>query len=121
MSRVGSTSSHDGLTQDAQIRVKDDLTNEGLRAIQSRERKFDDHDRRLRAKREVANPYRFHEIETLGGFQDEDRAREILESLASDPGILAVLKEHKWSVGKLCEMYPEVRMNSTVEYSIFLK
>jgi len=69
----------------------------------------DDHfKRRLRAKREHANnPYRFHDLQTLSGLDDEARARQLLELLSSDPGVLAVMKKHKWSVGALCEMYPE--------------
>lgn len=62
----------------------------------------------MRVKKELANPYRFHDLETLSGFEDEAHARELLQLLSTDPGVLAVLKEHKWSVGKLCEMYPEV-------------
>jgi hypothetical protein len=51
--------------------------------------------------------YRFHDIETLQGFSDAHVARGILTDLANDPGILAVLKKHRWSVGALCELPPE--------------
>lgn len=50
---------------------------------------------------------RFQRIETLPGLPDEDHAREILESLAADPGVRAVLEMHRWTVGALCELYPE--------------
>ena len=40
--------------------------------------------------------YRFHAIQTLPGLKDEAKARNILESLAADPGILAVMKKHKY-------------------------
>ena len=40
--------------------------------------------------------YRFHAIQTIPGLKDEARARSILESFASDPGILAVMKKHKY-------------------------
>ncbi|CAM9813657.1 unnamed protein product [Choristocarpus tenellus] len=53
------------------------------------------------------SPYRFERIETLPGLPEEDKARAILESLANDPGIKAVLEKHQWTVGALCEMYPE--------------
>ncbi|CAM9442591.1 unnamed protein product [Discosporangium mesarthrocarpum] len=53
------------------------------------------------------SPYRFERVETLPGLPEEDKARQILESLANDPGIRAVLKKHRWTVGCLAEMYPE--------------
>lgn len=53
------------------------------------------------------NPYKFERIQTLPGLPNEDKAREILQSLANDEGVLAVMKKHKWSVGALCELYPE--------------
>jgi hypothetical protein len=51
--------------------------------------------------------YRFHAIQTLPGLPMEEKARGILEELASDPGVLAVMEKFKWSVGALCELYPE--------------
>jgi hypothetical protein len=56
---------------------------------------------------EAQSPYRFGSVETLQGLPDEERARHILESLAHDPAILHVMAKHRWSVGTLCEMYPE--------------
>ena len=53
------------------------------------------------------NPYKFQSIQTLPNLPNEDKAREILNSLANDEGVLAVMKKHKWSVGALCELYPE--------------
>jgi hypothetical protein len=53
------------------------------------------------------NPYKFQSIQTLPNLPNEDKAREILTTLANDEGILAVMKKHKWSVGALCELYPE--------------
>jgi hypothetical protein len=53
------------------------------------------------------NPYKFQSIQTLPNLPDEAKAREILNSLANDEGVLAVMKKHKWSVGALCELYPE--------------
>ncbi|CAN0569874.1 unnamed protein product, partial [Ectocarpus sp. 12 AP-2014] len=38
---------------------------------------------------------------------EEETARKILESLAADPGVRAVLEKHRWTVGALCELYPE--------------
>lgn len=53
------------------------------------------------------NPYCFATIEVLQNLPQEDVARSILENLANDPHILAVLKKHKWRVGCLAEMFPE--------------
>ena len=51
--------------------------------------------------------YEFHRIEVLPGLPDQDKAKEILTSLANDPAVLAVMKKHKWSVGCLAELFPE--------------
>lgn len=50
---------------------------------------------------------RFEKIKTLPGLPNEDTARELLEELAADPGVRAVLDKHRWTVGALCELYPE--------------
>ena len=51
--------------------------------------------------------YGFQRIEVLRGLPNPDHARRILEQLASDPGIVHVMRKHQWSVGLLAEMYPE--------------
>jgi len=51
--------------------------------------------------------YRFEMIRVLEQFRDKDEAFRLLEDLATDPGIVAVLKKHKWKVGTLSEMYPD--------------
>ncbi|KAG6586814.1 Protein involved in sister chromatid separation and/or segregation [Phytophthora cinnamomi] len=61
----------------------------------------------LQARDAVATSYRFHAIEPLGNFSDKHKAQEILERLANDRGILAVMVKHKWSVGVLAEMPPD--------------
>ena len=85
-------------------RIKDDLTAEG-RAHRGKY-VIDANSLNGRAL-PVQTNYRFHSIRTLTSLPNEHVAREILSSLASDPGILAVLAKHKWSVGALCELYPE--------------
>ncbi|GLD91866.1 hypothetical protein PINS_up000399 [Pythium insidiosum] len=55
----------------------------------------------------VSTAYRFHNVEVLENFSDAHRAREILEQLATDRGVLAVMAKHKWTVGCLAEMYPD--------------
>uniref|UniRef100_A0A7S1XI58 WLM domain-containing protein n=1 Tax=Phaeomonas parva TaxID=124430 RepID=A0A7S1XI58_9STRA len=57
--------------------------------------------------REGPRSYGFGRIVTLPGLPGEERARNILEGLASDPGVLAVMKKWNWFVPELCEMYPE--------------
>ncbi|RLN55779.1 hypothetical protein BBP00_00008334 [Phytophthora kernoviae] len=59
------------------------------------------------AQEAVSTTYRFHVIEPLKQFADADKAREILEKLANDRGILAVMAKYKWSVGVLAEMPPD--------------
>ncbi|CAI5734658.1 unnamed protein product [Peronospora farinosa] len=61
----------------------------------------------LQARDAISMRYRFHAIEPLRNFQDKEKAQEILEKLANDRGILAVLAKHKWSVGVLAEMSPD--------------
>ncbi|KAG7397231.1 TBC1 domain, member 5 [Phytophthora boehmeriae] len=59
------------------------------------------------AQEAASTTYRFHRIEPLKQFADVDKAREILEKLANDRGILAAMAKHKWSVGILAEMPPD--------------
>ena len=51
--------------------------------------------------------YGFRSIETLPGLPHEETARSILTDLARDPGIRNVMEKYGWTVGTLCEMYPE--------------
>jgi hypothetical protein len=87
--------------EDVKIAVKDDLSATRVK------RKFAVSAKHGGRSRSVISPYRFHAIQTLPGFKDEARARQILEELSNDPAILYVLEKHRWSVGSLCEMYPE--------------
>ena len=58
-------------------------------------------------RRAPSSPYRFERIEALPALPDQDRARRILQSLADEPGVRAVMEKHQWTVGCLKEMYPE--------------
>jgi hypothetical protein len=51
--------------------------------------------------------YGFHRITTLSNLPNEQKAKEILQSLANDSGIIAVMNKYKFTVNELCEMYPE--------------
>ncbi|KUF87534.1 hypothetical protein AM588_10002862 [Phytophthora nicotianae] len=48
----------------------------------------------IQARDAVSTNYRFHAIEPLKNFADKDKAQEILERLANDRGILAVMAKH---------------------------
>jgi len=65
--------------------------------------------RKLNTRDRLAGPisYGFQAVQTLTGLHSEKKARKILNSLANDPGILAVMKNNEWLVSELCEMYPE--------------
>lgn len=53
--------------------------------------------------------YTFHDIETLPGFADRQEAHKLLQRLARDVGISAILVKHQWSIGVLAEMSPAER------------
>jgi hypothetical protein len=53
------------------------------------------------------SPYRFNNIDTLANLPNRERALDILTDLANDVGVLAVMEKHQWTVGTLCELYPE--------------
>ena len=50
---------------------------------------------------------RFREIQVLPGLPQQDRARALLLGFANHPGFIAVMEKHGWTVGALCELYPE--------------
>lgn len=49
----------------------------------------------IQSRDAVSSNYRFHGIEVLEKFSDADKARDILNQLANDRGILAVMEKHK--------------------------
>ena len=85
--------------------VKDDLSKNGPQrrryAVNANELNEKEHGKSVQMK------YGFKSIETLPGLPDEATARSILTELARDPGIRFVMDKYKWTVGTLCEMYPE--------------
>ena len=68
--------------------------------------------RRLKMRRErataraEASPYRFHRLEPLPNLSDAEKEEDLrhLRDLATDKGVLAVMRKHKWSVGVLKSM-----------------
>jgi hypothetical protein len=84
-------------------RIRDDLTVEG----RNYRRKYAVDARALVQREFLQTNYKFHDIQTLPNLPNPQKSHEILSSLAHDPAILHVLSKHKWSVGILCELYPE--------------
>lgn len=54
----------------------------------------------------TASKYGFQSIEPLPGLPNVDVATALLHRLATDPGVVYVMKAHKWKVGCLTELYP---------------
>lgn len=50
--------------------------------------------------------YTFHRIVPLSHLPNVNAARELLERLVHDRGIIAIMRKYKWSVGALVEMDP---------------
>ena len=90
-------------------RVKDDLTPQGLQEIQRRHQLAQRHmhQRTARNIHNTQQDFGFQRIQVLPNLPHMDQARQILEQLASDPGILACMKHHQWTVGCLSELYPQ--------------
>ena len=91
-------------------RIKDDLSDVGKAQIASRQRLG----RRMLqqafqrdSSKSSSKSYKFHKVETLPMLPNQQKAKQILEELANDPGILACMAKHKWNVGCLAELYPK--------------
>lgn len=68
--------------------------------------------RPIRRRNNSSATFGFDEIEVLPGFSDGDAVRAILERLADDPGVVAVMKARRWRVPVLGEMYPEGKVGT---------
>ena len=99
-------------------RIRDDLTSNGKAAIVARQRQG----RKMlqqASKNDLSNrshsnvSYGFNHIETLPMLPDQEKAKQILHSLSTDPGILACMTKHKWNVGCLSELYPEGKVGES--------
>jgi hypothetical protein len=51
--------------------------------------------------------YGFQQITTLSNLPNESQAKEILQRLANDSGIIAVMNKYKFTVNELCELMPD--------------
>jgi hypothetical protein len=97
-------------------RVRDDVTEQGLKETEQRQRmgRFmmqkvnNAHDRSGTSEK-----YGFGRIQILPNLPNQEQAREILTTLANDPGILACMAKHKWKVGSLSELYPEGKVGES--------
>jgi WLM domain len=106
--------------QNAKRLVRDDLTEEGQRRIHQRQlqgqrmlQKAILEAQRSAQTHDTSSQYGFDRIETLPNLPDEAKAREILTTLANDPGVKACMSKHKWKVGSLAELYPEGNVGET--------
>ncbi|KAF9351438.1 hypothetical protein BGX26_010564 [Mortierella sp. AD094] len=50
--------------------------------------------------------YTFGGIQVLPQFNEQDKARAVLERLKQDKGIIGIMKLHRWQVGSLIELSP---------------
>jgi hypothetical protein len=90
-------------------RIRNDLTIEGQRELLRRQ-KLGQRELQKAAARNATNRqpmYGFGKIETLPSLPEESKAREILMTLANDPGVLSCMAKHRWNVASLAELYPE--------------
>jgi hypothetical protein len=92
--------------------VRDDLSDQGL--LRMKQRQQVGRQMMVKAARNNSSTvFGFGSIETLPNLPQELKAREILTSLANDPGILACMKKHSWNVGSLAELYPEGKVGES--------
>ncbi|KAJ3310046.1 hypothetical protein HDU76_003463 [Blyttiomyces sp. JEL0837] len=54
----------------------------------------------------TSSKYTFQSFQVLPNFPDSSQALALLHKLSSDPGVRAVMENHKWSVGALIELSP---------------
>ena len=64
-------------------------------------------------KEQEESQYTFHAIQPLNWLPNPERSRRFLEKLASDPGIKAAMRKHKFSVGLLTELDPASNMTDS--------
>jgi hypothetical protein len=87
--------------------VLDDLDVDYEAVARERERAAKEREHEHRLREAGSTPYRFMGVRELPQFRDSAVAKRLLEELASNPGFLAVMRKHNWTVGVLSEMYPD--------------
>jgi hypothetical protein len=96
-------------------RVRDDISQIGRAELAGRQRLGLQTLNKVARKysKHAADKYGFGCIETLPMLPEQAKAKQILTSLANDPGILACMEKHQWNVGCLSEMYPEGKVGES--------
>eukprot|EP00554_Chaetoceros_debilis_P004307 CAMPEP_0194086292 /NCGR_PEP_ID=MMETSP0149-20130528/20574_1 /TAXON_ID=122233 /ORGANISM="Chaetoceros debilis, Strain MM31A-1" /LENGTH=395 /DNA_ID=CAMNT_0038769355 /DNA_START=132 /DNA_END=1319 /DNA_ORIENTATION=- len=98
-------------------RIRDNLSQAGVAEIAARQRQgmnmLSKASKRDSSRDPTQKKYGFGTIQTLPMLPDQQKAKKILHDLAHDPGILACMAKHEWSVGMLCELYPEGKVGES--------
>lgn len=104
-------------------RIRDDLTPKGQRDAERRKRLGRQmlHQASTKASHSSSvaggvggsSSSGFGTVEALPNLPQEAQARNIMNQLATDPGILACMKQHNWHVGALKEMYPKGKVGES--------
>jgi|AntRauTorckE5430_2_1112549.scaffolds.fasta_scaffold00180_3 hypothetical protein len=96
-------------------RVRDDISQAGRKEILARQRlgRMMLNEGARNDSKNTAKKYGFGCTETLPMLPEQAKAKQILTSLANDPGIKACMEAHKWNVGCLAEMYPEGKVGES--------
>jgi hypothetical protein len=95
------------------ITVRDDLSEKGQQLMKDRQKLGRQMMKKVKKPEGSSSMYGFGRIETLPNLPDEAKAREILTTLANDPGIKACMAKHKWKVGSLAELYPKGKVGES--------
>lgn len=97
------------------ILVRDDISSKGKlreRARQQLGQKVMSQARNA-ASTNSSRHYGVGPIEILPNLPHQDQARQILTTIANDPGIRACMTKHQWNVGSLAELYPEGKVGES--------
>lgn len=99
-------------------RIRDDLSSKGKlelarRRQLGRQMLHNANQNKVSSSFTTNSKYGFHRIETLPMLPNKEKAKEILNTLANDPGILACMAKHQWHVGCLMEMFPEGKVGES--------
>jgi hypothetical protein len=98
--------------------VRDDLTQQGQQHMRQRQRLGrqmlrDAAQRSQRSNHQDRHLFGFGHIQVLPNLPNQDKAHAILSELAQDPGIVACMKQHHWTVPILSELYPEGKVGES--------
>jgi len=96
--------------------VKDDLSAEGQQKLRQRSvlgRRMMKKQQQRGGINNTSSKYGFGSIETLPNLPHETQARQMLETLVTEPGILACMAKHEWNVGCLAELYPDGKVGES--------